>query len=92
MVKHAKVLLAGLSQLSLFTIAKPDSKQALENGIDELRYEELINEQNTFKTILEKLILVDRDPLIIREMIFILGYPVIKKLYLKLLYIFICFV
>lgn len=79
MVKHANVLLAGLSQLCLLPIAKPGTKLALENGIDELRYEELMNEQKTFKIILKKLILVDKDPLVIREIIFILGYKVIKS-------------
>lgn len=79
MVNHTNVLLAGLSQLGLLPIVKPGSKLALENAIDELKYGELMNEQNTFKTILKKLILIDRDPLVIREIIFVLGHKVIKK-------------
>lgn len=79
MVKHANVLLAGISQLCLLPIAKPGTKIALENAIDELRYEELMNEQKTFKAILKKMILTDRDPLVIREIVFVLGHQVIKK-------------
>lgn len=77
MVKHTNVLLAGLCQLCLLPIAKPGSKVALDSDIDELKYEKLINEQKIFKNILEELVLRDRDPLIIREIIFIVGHKVI---------------
>lgn len=73
LVKHINVLLAGLCQLSLLPIAKPGTEIAAESTIDELKYEQLIIEQNKFKNILNNLIFIDRDPLFIREIIFVLG-------------------
>jgi len=77
LVKHTNVLLAGLCQLSLLPIAKPGTEIATESTIDETKYEQLINEQNTFKNILKNLILINRDPLFIREIIFVLGHKVL---------------
>lgn len=77
LVKHINVLLAGLCQLSLLPIAKPGTEIAAESSIDELKYEQLIIEQNKFKNILKNLILIDRDPLFIREIIFVLGRKVL---------------
>lgn len=79
MMNNTNVLLAGLCQLCLLPIAKPSTKIALENSIDDIKYKQLINEQNTFKNILEELILVKRDPLVIREIIFTLGRKVIQS-------------
>lgn len=76
MSKHTNVLLAGLCQLSLLPIAKPGTKIAIQGNIDELKYEQLMAEQKIFKNILNQLILKDRDPLVIRELIFILGNKV----------------
>lgn len=77
MSKHTNVLLAGLCQLCLLPIAKPGSKTAIESDIDDKKYEQLIDEQKMFKNILKDLILTHRDPLVIREIIFILGQKVI---------------
>ncbi|XP_015374232.1 PREDICTED: uncharacterized protein LOC107169075 [Diuraphis noxia] len=74
LVKHTNVLLAGICQLCLLPIAKPGSEIATESAIDQLKYEQLINEQKTFKNILKNLILIERDPLFIREIIFVLGH------------------
>ncbi|XP_060846775.1 uncharacterized protein LOC132926437 [Rhopalosiphum padi] len=79
LVKHTNVLLAGLCQLSLLPIAKPGTAIATESTIDETKYEQLINEQNTFKNILKNLILINRDPLFIREIIFVLGHKNCQK-------------
>lgn len=76
MSKHTNVLLAGLCQLCLLPIAKPGSKIADESDLDDNKYNELINEQKMFKNILKELILTHRDPLVIREIIFILGQKV----------------
>ncbi|VVC25878.1 Armadillo-type fold,RNA polymerase II assembly factor Rtp1, C-terminal,Armadillo-like helical [Cinara cedri] len=81
--KHANVLLAGLCQLCLFPIVKPGTEIAVQNAIDELKYEQLVTEQQQFKTILKLLILKDRDPLVIRELIFIFGNKKCNK-HLKL--------
>lgn len=87
LVKHTNVLLAGVCQLCLLPIAKPGSKVATESAIDELKYKQLINEQKTFKNILKNLILINRDPLFIREIIFVLGRKVciIKKMKFNIL-------
>lgn len=76
LTKYTNILLAGLCQLSLLPIAKPGTEMALKSSIDELKYEELKNEQDGFKNVLDKLILIERDPLIIREIIFTLGHKV----------------
>lgn len=78
MMNYTNVLLAGLCQLCFLPIAKPGTKIALESSIDELKYEQLINQQKTFKNILKELILVNRNPLVIREIIFTLGQNVIQ--------------
>jgi len=88
MAKHTNVLLAGLCQLSLLPIAKPNSEMAVESDIDELKYEQLIEDQITFKNILKELILTDRNPLVIREMIFLLSHKVMYKLQSEDKYIF----
>lgn len=75
-VEHTDVLLAGLSQLCLLPIAKPGTKIALESAIDELKYEQLIKEQKTFKNILTKKIVIDKDLFFIREVIFSIGHRV----------------
>jgi hypothetical protein len=75
-VEHSDVLLAGLCQLCLLPIAKPGTKIAKESAIDELKYEQLIKEQNTFKNILIEKILLDKDPFFIREVIFVIGLKV----------------
>lgn len=80
MTKHTNVLLAGLCQLCLLPIAKPGSTIAANSSIDELKYEQLMNEQIMYKNILKKLILTDRDPLVIREIIFVLGNKVIYNI------------
>lgn len=85
MRNNTNVLLAGLCQLCLLPIAKPGTKIALESSIDELKYEQLINQQKIFKNILKELILVNRNPLVIREIIFTLGRKVIQTT--KLLFI-----
>ncbi|XP_025420245.1 uncharacterized protein LOC112690445 isoform X2 [Sipha flava] len=82
-VEHSDVLLAGLCQLCLLPIAKPGTKIAKESAIDELKYEQLIKEQNTFKNILIEKILLDKDPFFIREVIFVIGLKKIQK-HLKL--------
>ncbi|XP_025191179.1 uncharacterized protein LOC112591556 [Melanaphis sacchari] len=79
LVKHTNVLLAGLCQLSLLPIAKPGTEIAAGSSIDELKYEQLINEQNKFKNILKDLILIKRDLIFIREIIFVLGYKYCQK-------------
>lgn len=81
LVKHTNVLLAGLCQLCLLPIAKPGTEVATKSAIDELKYEQLINEQKTFKNIFTNLIVINKDPLFIREIIFVLGHKVliIKK-------------
>ncbi|XP_060856530.1 uncharacterized protein LOC132934258 isoform X2 [Metopolophium dirhodum] len=79
LVKHTNVLLAGVCQLCLLPIAKPGTGIATESAIDELKYEQLINEQKTFKNILKNLILINRDPLFIREIIFVLGHKNCQK-------------
>lgn len=76
LVKHTNVLLAGVCQLCLLPIAKPGTEIATESAIDELKYEQLINEQKTYKNILKNFILINRDPLFIREVIFVLGHKV----------------
>lgn len=76
MVQHTNVLLAGLCQLCLLPIAKPGSKIAEASNIDELKYQQLINEQTKLKNILQELVLTDQDPLVIREIIFIVGHKV----------------
>lgn len=80
MVKHTNVLLAGLCQLCLLPVAKPGSKIAIASDIDELKYQQLINEQKKFKNVLQELVLTDQNPLVIREIIFIVGHKVIYKL------------
>ncbi|KAL5238399.1 hypothetical protein ACI65C_005809 [Semiaphis heraclei] len=79
LVKHTNVLLAGICQLCLLPIAKPGSEIATESAIDQLKYEQLINEQKTFKNSLKNLILINRDPLFIREIIFVLGHKNCQK-------------
>lgn len=79
MTKHTSDLLAGLCQLCLLPIAKPGTKIASESSIDESKYEKLIKEQNTFKNTLKELILANRDPLVIREIIFAVGQKVLIK-------------
>jgi len=76
LTKYTNILLAGLCQLSLLPIAKPGTDMALKSSIDEFKYEELKNEQDGFKNVLDELILIERDPLIIREIIFTLGHKV----------------
>jgi len=77
MTKHTNVLLAGLCQLCLLPIAKPGTKIAIESSTDELKYEQLTNEQKIFENILRELVLTIRDPLVIRELIFTLGHKVL---------------
>jgi len=76
LVKYTNVLLAVICQLCLLPIAKPGSDIATKSAIDQLKYEQLINEQKKFKNILKSLILINRDPLFIREIIFVLGHKV----------------
>lgn len=80
MGKYTNVLLAGLCQLSLLPIAKPDTVLAMEGNINQLKFDQLINEQKQFENNLKELILTDRDPLVIRQIIFLLGRKVICKL------------
>jgi len=88
MGKYTNVLLAGLSQLSLLPIAKPDTVLAMEGNINQLKYDQLINEQKQFENYLKELILIDRDPLVIRQIIFLLGRKVIYKLQFRDKHIF----
>lgn len=81
MAQNTDILLAGLCQLALLPIAKPGSNIAINNSINELKYQQLISEQQIFKNILKTLILTDKNPLVIREIIFILGNKVILKFY-----------
>lgn len=83
MGKHTNVLLAGLCQLCLLPIAKPGTQIALKSSINESKYEELMNEQKMFKTILVQLILKERNPLVIRELLFVLGN---KVMFVQIMY------
>lgn len=76
MTNYTNILLAGLCQLSLLPIAKPGTEMAFKSSIDEIKYEQLKNEQDGFKNVLNELILTERNPLIIREIIFTLGNKV----------------
>lgn len=76
MAKYANVLLAGLCQLSLLPIVKPSTQMARESNINEEKYEQLIREQNAFKNIIKEYVLIDRNPLVIREIIFLIGNKV----------------
>ncbi|XP_050438421.1 transport and Golgi organization protein 6 homolog isoform X2 [Adelges cooleyi] len=76
---QAKALFAGLCQLCWLPIAKPGTKIAIENSINELKYEQLIKDQNYYKNIFKQLILQDHNPLMIREMIFIIGQKDCQK-------------
>lgn len=77
MTKYTNVLLAGLCQLSLLPITKPDTETMIGNSEDKIQYEQLVNEQNMYESILRSKVLEDRDPLFIREIIFILGNKVV---------------
>lgn len=78
---RADMLLAGLCQLALFPIAKPGSNIAIKYSINELKYQQLMNEQNTFKDMLNELIVTEKNVLIIRQIVFVLGNKVILKYY-----------
>jgi len=78
MEKYSNVLLAGLCQITMIPIEKPESVISVEINTDRLmRYEQLIEEQKEFKKILHQFTLTDRNPSMIREIIYLLGQEVI---------------
>ncbi|XP_050528671.1 transport and Golgi organization protein 6 homolog isoform X2 [Daktulosphaira vitifoliae] len=73
LANHTAVIISGLCQLSLLPIAKPGSKIAIESSIDDLNYKNLLEDQKYYKLILRKIIIHDQNPLIIKEIIFLIG-------------------